>query len=402
MNSWLIKNAQVVTPERTLYDASVWIEDGKIRQIGHIPEHAAQSGQVLDADGAIVMPGIIDMHTDAMDAEIVPRPGADIPIPVAFRELERKMCACGITTVYHSLHLGYVNAQNHSRSKYSRGEVFREVSRAAAGHTLIHNKIHLRFELTGIAAYEECLDLMREGYVDLLSVMDHTPGQGQDQKGTFKTELVARGKSEAESHQMLQEWMSRPKVDDDRLQAMVDFARKKGIPVASHDDDSIAKVDSMVALGVTISEFPINMETARYATRMGLHVAGGASNVLRGGSLSGNLDMTTAIREGAVGLLCSDYYPASILHSVFRLHAGHAGADGHSGMAGMPLHEAVNLATLHPAQSVGIDDETGSLETGKQADLLVVRLQDNIPMVTHVMVGGKFVLQTAMKSTGGL
>ena len=103
MNSWFIKNAQVVTPEGTLYDASVWIEDGKIRQVGSIPEHAAQSGEVLDAAGAIVMPGIIDMHTDAMDAEIVPRPGADIPIPVAFRELERKMCGCGITTVYHSL-----------------------------------------------------------------------------------------------------------------------------------------------------------------------------------------------------------------------------------------------------------------------------------------------------------
>jgi alpha-D-ribose 1-methylphosphonate 5-triphosphate diphosphatase len=91
-------------------------------------------------------------------------------------------------------------------------------------------------------------------------------------------------------------------------------------------------------------------------------------------------------------MLCSDYYPASILHSVFRLHAAE----------GMALHEAVNLATLHPAQSVGIDEETGSLEAGKQADLLVVRLQDNIPMVTHTMVGGKFVLQTTMKSTGGL
>ena len=392
MNSWFIKNAQVVTPEGTLYDASVWIEDGKIRQVGSIPEHAAQSGEVLDAAGAIVMPGIIDMHTDAMDAEIVPRPGADIPIPVAFRELERKMCGCGITTVYHSLHLGYVNAQTHSRSKYSRGEVFREVSRAAAGPTLIHNKIHLRFELTGIAAYEECLDLIREGYVDLLSVMDHTPGQGQDKAGMFKTELKARGKSEAETRQMLQEWMTRPKLEGDSLQAMVDLAKKKGIPVASHDDDSIEKVDEMVALGVTISEFPINMETAKYATRMGMYVAGGASNVLRGGSLSGNLDMTAAIREGAVGMLCSDYYPASILHSVFRLHASE----------GMPLHEAVNLATLHPAQSVGIDDETGSLEAGKQADLLVVRMQDGIPMITHTMVGGKFVLQTATKSTDRL
>jgi len=168
---------------------------------------------------------------------------------------------------------------------------------------------------------------------------------------------------------------------------MVDFARKKGIPVASHDDDSIEKVDSMLALGVGISEFPINMETADYASRMGLHVAGGASNVLRGGSLSGNLDMTEAIKEGFVDMLCSDYYPASILHSVFKLHD----------TAGMALHEAVKLATLHPAVAVGIDNETGSIGAGKRADLLIVRLEDNIPMVTHAMVNGKFVLQTATK-----
>ncbi len=387
MNSWLIKNAQVVTPDGTLYDSSVWIEDGRIRQVGHIPEHAAHSGQVLDAGGAIVMPGIIDMHTDAMDAEIVPRPGADIPIPVAFRELERKMCTCGITTVYHSLHLGYDNAESQSKSKYSRADVFREVARMAAGPTLIHNKIHLRFELNGIKAYEQCLDLIREGYVDLLSVMDHTPGQGQIRKEWYKKILMEQGKSEEQSHREVEERIAQPKVEGDKLQAMVDLARKRDIPVASHDDDSVAKVDSMLALGVGISEFPINMETAEYANRMGLHVAGGASNVLRGGSLSGNLDMTVAIKDGLVDMLCSDYYPASILHSVFKLHD----------TEGVSLHEAVKLATLHPAEAVGIDHETGSLEAGKRADLLVVRLEDNIPMVTHAMVNGKFVLQTATK-----
>ena len=384
MNSWFIKNADIVTPDGIIPGGSIWIEEGRIRQIGDIPDQAAQEGEVLDAGGAIVMPGIIDIHTDAMDAEIVPRPGADIPISVAFSELERKMCSCGITTVFHSLHLGYDNAELESRSKYSRAEVFREVYHAAAGPTLIRNKIHLRFELRGVQAYEQCLDLIREGYVDLLSVMDHTPGQGQFGKEHFKQVRLAQGKNEAEVHQELQQRTNRPKVEGDQLQAMISLARKKNIPVASHDDDTIEKVDAMLALGVGISEFPINMETASYATRMGLYVAGGASNVLRGGSLSGNLDMTTAIREGAVGMLCSDYYPASILHSVFRLHL----------VGGMPLHEAVNLATLHPAESVGIDGETGSLEHGKQADLLIVGFRGNIPMVTHVMVGGKWVLQT--------
>jgi alpha-D-ribose 1-methylphosphonate 5-triphosphate diphosphatase len=387
MNTWLIKNANVITPDHIIEGGSVWIEDGTIRQVGNVAEHAAQEWQVLDADGAYVMPGIIDIHTDAMDAEIVPRPGADIPIAVAFNELERKMCACGITTVFHSLHLGYENAESISRSKYSRADVFSEVARAAAGPTLIHNKIHLRFEVTGVNAYEQCLDLMRNEHIDLLSVMDHTPGQGQIRKEYYKHFLLAQGKSEDQTAQLIEERIAWPKVEGEQLQMMVDVAKEKHIPVASHDDDTVAKVDAMLALGVDISEFPINMETAAYATRLGLYVAGGASNVLRGGSLSGNLDMTKAIREGVVGILCSDYYPAAILHSVFKLHLEH----------GMPLNDAVNLATLHPAESVGLDVETGSVEQGKRADLVMVGLREGLPVVSRVMVNGKWVLQTNSK-----
>ncbi|HET6253953.1 MAG TPA: alpha-D-ribose 1-methylphosphonate 5-triphosphate diphosphatase [Puia sp.] len=400
MNTWLIKNAKVITPDGVIDGGSVWVEDGDIREVGRMTEDAGWEGrggetreeglrevQILDADGAYVMPGIIDIHTDAMDAEIVPRTGADIPIAVAFNELERKMCACGITTVFHSLHLGYEHAEDLSRSKYSREEVFREVKRAASGPTLIHNKIHLRFEVCGVESYDQCLDLMRNGYVDLLSVMDHTPGQGQIRKEYYKKYLLMQGKSQDQMDQLLEERLSWPKVEGEMLQGMVDVAKELNIPVASHDDDTIAKVDEMIALGVDISEFPINMETAEYATRMGLYVAGGASNVLRGGSLSGNLDMTEAIRERVVGLLCSDYYPAAILHSIFKLHLEY----------GMPLNDAVNLATLHPAESVGLDVETGSLEHGKRADLVVVRLRGSLPVVAKVMVNGKWVMETNTK-----
>ena len=400
MNSYLIKNAQIVTPYNVIPNGFVWVEEGRIKQVGSTgsasladqqPESpagqpASPAVQVIDAGGAYVMPGIIDIHTDAMDAEIVPRPGADIPVEVAFRELERKMCSCGITTVYHSLHLGYEVAELVSHSKYNRATVFSLVHGCGARPTLIRNKIHLRFELSGVHAYEQGLELIRGGYIDLLSVMDHTPGQGQWSKESFKRHVMAKGKTEEEFEEELIERMNKPKVDGDRLETLVRLARECGLPVASHDDDTVEKVDAMLALGVNICEFPINMETAQYAVKMGMHVAGGASNVLRGGSMSGNLDMTTAIREGAVDILCSDYYPAAILHSVFKLHR-----------QGTPLHDAVNLATLHPAESVNLDDRLGSLETGKEADLLIVRIQDELPMVTHAMVGGTLVMQTTTK-----
>jgi alpha-D-ribose 1-methylphosphonate 5-triphosphate diphosphatase len=387
MNTILIRNAQVVTPDGIISGGSVWIEDGKIRQTGTVTDPLSLSGQLLDAGGAYVLPGIIDMHTDAMDMEIVPRPGADIPVDVAFRELERKMCSCGITTVFHSLHLGYETAETQSRSRYTRADVFREVHAASARPTLIRNKIHLRFELCGIEAYDQCVELMSAGIVDLLSVMDHTPGQGQFTREKFRQYMMAMGKSEDQFHEELMQRVGRPRVDGFRLEAMIRTAKDQGLRVASHDDDTVEKVDAMLAMGVDICEFPINMETAQYAQKMGMHVAGGASNILRGGSLSGNLDISAAVREGAVDVLCSDYYPAAILHSVFKLHR----------QLGMPLHSAVNLATLNAAESVGLEDTLGSVESGKDADLLIVRLQDGLPMVTHVLVNGTFVLQTSTK-----
>lgn len=382
----LITHAQVVTPTGVIPDGFIRIIDGVIVELGSMTA-VAHGPSVLDARGSIAMPGIIDIHTDAMDLEIVPRPGADIPVLVAFRELERKMAACGITTVLHSMHLGYEVAEKQSRSGFSRATVFQEVIRAAAGPTLLHNKIHLRFELSGVEAYEDCLTLLDEGAISLLSVMDHTPGQGQFSRKHFREVILAQGKSEAEFEEELRERTERPRIEGERLATLIGRAVDRGIPVASHDDDTTEKVDMMQTLGVTISEFPINIETAHHATRKGLHVAGGASNILRGGSLSGNLNMTDAVREGAVGILCSDYYPASILHSVFKLHL----------TQGTPLHEAVNLATLHPARAVRLDGHTGSLEVGKQADLILVRPEDGIPMATHTIVGGTIVLATAHK-----
>jgi len=225
MSLIVITNATVVTPFEVLNGASVVVEQGTIKQVAQRVDEPA-GATVIDARGAILMPGIIDIHTDAMDAEIVPRTGADIPIEIAFRELERKMSGCGFTTVYHSLHLGYDMAQMHSRSKYSRDEVFETVYRAAKGSTLLNNKIHLRFELSGVNSYDACLEFMDKGYVDLLSVMDHTPGQGQISKGYFITSSMKMGKSEDEANKAYEDMISAPVIEGERLESLISYAQR--------------------------------------------------------------------------------------------------------------------------------------------------------------------------------
>ncbi|HEX3384874.1 MAG TPA: alpha-D-ribose 1-methylphosphonate 5-triphosphate diphosphatase, partial [Mucilaginibacter sp.] len=366
---------------------AVLVENGVIAGIGTGAEER-DDVTVIDAEGSVLMPGIIDIHTDALESEVTPRPGADIPIAVALRELERKMSGCGFTTVYHSLHLGYDTAVEHSRSKFGRREMFEEVARLSQGKTLINNKIHLRFELTGVHAYETCFELMDKGCITMLSVMDHTPGQGQISKAQAVKFFKSMGKTEEEAIQTMNARLAAPIIEGEKLEAMIAHAQKLHIPVASHDDDTVEKVNYMHSLGVDICEFPINMETAQRATEIGMHVVGGASNVLRGGSLSGNLDIKDAILQDAVDTLCSDYYPPAILHSVFKLHYEN----------GLPLSQAVNLATLNPARAAEIDHHIGSIETGKDADLILVKLTDGLPMVTHTIVRGEVVARAIFKT----
>ncbi len=384
MESISIINARVITPNEVLENASVNIENGKIDSISDV-NRAASSDFVIDANGSFLMPGIIDIHTDALDAEIIPRPGADIPIAIAFRELERKMSGCGFTTVYHSMHLGYESAETHSRSKYSRKEVFETIFNEAKKHTLLNNKIHLRFEVSGVYAYESCIEFMEKGYVSLLSIMDHTPGQGQMTKDHFMNYVMRLGKAKEQAEAEYEERIRRPIIQGEKLEALINLAKKLTISVASHDDDTVQKVNYMHSLGVNICEFPINLETAKHAANLGMHVIGGASNILRGGSLSGNLNMKDALLQGVVDSLCSDYYPPAILHSIFKLHHEYE----------LPLTKAVNVASLNPAKAVGIDSYTGSIEIGKDADLLLVKLHNGIPRVTHTIVKGDVVAQSS-------
>jgi N-acetylglucosamine-6-phosphate deacetylase len=53
--------------------------------------------------------------------------------------------------------------------------------------------------------------------------------------------------------------------------------------------------------------------------------------------------------------------------------------------AGIPLPEAVRMATLTPARILGQEGEIGSLEAGKRADLVVL---DQALNVQSVYIGG--------------
>lgn len=176
-----------------------------------------------------------------------------------------------------------------------------------------------------------------------------------------------------------------PKLSFEQLSYLAELASRQGIALASHDDDSVDKLDLMRELGCTISEFPISQEVAAAACERGMYTVMGTPNILLGKSHSGNLSARDAVRSGVARALCSDYYPTAMLQSAFVLHHDFK----------LPLEQAFAMLTINPARAVKIDADLGSLEEGKKADILVVREveegQRSYPVITATLVDGRVV-----------
>ncbi|MCU6711984.1 alpha-D-ribose 1-methylphosphonate 5-triphosphate diphosphatase [Paenibacillus sp. J5C_2022] len=335
----------------------------------------------VDASGKYVLPGLIDIHCDAIEKEVQPRPGTLFPLPMALMEFERKLPLHGITTMFHSLSLGTGLSL---RGVHLLTDMVDQIRRHRRGSTYVRNRIHLRFEISFHDGRDILEKLLNEGDIHYLSIMDHSPGQGQYRKpGSFERYVMKnQGVTAAEVAVIVDELMERrERVDYAWLKSITEQAVSQGIAVASHDDDSPELIERQRELGVTVSEFPINMETARYAAESGMYVCVGAPNVVRGASHDDNLRAVDAIKAGAAHILCSDYHPSSLLAAIFRL------AD--EGSAELPA--AVAMASLRPAEAMGLSKKLGSIAAGKAADLILVDFYEGMPLVTNTIVDGTLV-----------
>ncbi|CAI6085943.1 alpha-D-ribose 1-methylphosphonate 5-triphosphate diphosphatase [Cohnella sp. JJ-181] len=379
-NQLWIRNGTVVLPDG-IETADVVVEEGRIARIGR-GEDVHEGARIIDADGAFVLPGLVDIHCDAIEKETEPRPNTLFPMEMAFLQFERKLAGHGITTMYHSLSLGVGLSL---RGEHLVSEMIDTIKRISAQRSMIRHRIHLRYEVSHLTGFPLAERLIREGKIDYLSLMDHAPGQGQYRRpGAFQRYVMKnQGVDAEECARIVAELQERrSQVDWSKLRALTALARAHGIAVASHDDDTPEQADRSIAYGATVSEFPLNLETAAYAAGRGMNICVGAPNIVRGGSHDNNLTALEAVRAGAADIVCSDYHPASLLQSLFEMHA-----------KGIPLHQAVGMATLAPSTALGRAGELGSIEPGKLADLLVVRQIGGVPVVTDTLVEGAVVWQ---------
>jgi alpha-D-ribose 1-methylphosphonate 5-triphosphate diphosphatase len=372
MSSIYFSNARLVLPNQVLNNSCLLIEDGIIRSIdGTCPQTATE----IDLRGQTLIPGIVDLHCDALEKEAEPRPNVFFPPALAVSQIDRRNAQAGVTTAFHAI--SFAGKELGVRSIDMALQLVTAL-RNSSDTSLIHNRIHCRYEVTDAESLPVLEELLSTGSIDLLSLMDHTPGQGQFKSPEAYGNYLAKsyGKSAAEIDQILDLKLAQQTSSAERIERLALCACKYGVPLASHDDDSSVRVQIMKSLGVRISEFPINIETAKEACDQGLKTVFGAPNVLRGKSQSGSVRAHDALAAGVASCLCSDYHPGALLPAILRLEA-----------EGMPLADAVRLVTCNPAQAAGLT-ERGSLTVGCRADLVAFVSDSGVPQVTQVWRDG--------------
>jgi len=387
---YLIKNGQVVTETEILNDSEVLIDGENIVGIyASGTTKVTKLDTVIDAEQGLIAPGFVDIHSDYIENMASPRPTSVLDFDISIRETEKILINQGITTMFHSL--SFIGEDEFSvkpiRSPENVTALLEKIAQTHNRLHLIRHRFHARLEIDAVDNIEQIKQLILAGKVQLLSFMDHSPGQGQYRNlEIYRKTLKGYKKiTDNEIDKVIAARQGSAKMTLAMIQDIAELAHSNNIAIASHDDDTIEKIEFLKQFGATISEFPITIEVAKAAKAAGMLTLVGAPNILLGGSHSGNMSAAQAINEGVVDILCSDYYPAALLHAIFIMHEKY----------GQDLAKMFQLVTLNPAVAVKMDSEIGSIVPGKKADVLIInKIEGDFPVITCVMVDGKVITQT--------
>lgn len=270
---FVLGNVRAVLPDRVLPDARVVVRDGKIA--------AVDTGYGYDVDGAglLLAPGFIDVHSDALEKDQAPRPGAELPWEFALSAFEGRCVAAGLTTIFHGAAFRDQTVTGLERSVGKAQELCEVVDAAASRSRVDHRVLH-RLDIISIEAREAFARRLQElpdGVVPLVSHEDHTPGQGQFTDSSYLEDFMVQvhhmTPQEAAEHvaNLRADGEQRATVREHTLTWLRDLAQAGRIRLMGHDPDTTESVDALVERGGCIAEFPTTVAAAQRAREQGCH-----------------------------------------------------------------------------------------------------------------------------------
>src|SRR5258708_3464351 len=369
----VIGNAKIVLADRVIERGWIGFADGRVAAYG---EGKAPVGSE-DAGGDLIMAGLIELHTDHLEAHYVPRPKVFWDPIAAVVSYDGQLATSGITTVLDSLR---VWREDGAEEVDGRAGVMAEAISAARDANLLRadHFLHLRCEIPMPSVVEETKELIGRAGVRLMSLMDHTPGQRQFRdEGKLRDYYRGKGAgmTDAELDILFERRFAYQKAHaTTNMREIVALAQQYEIPLPSHDATTDENVIEAIPDKGSVAEFPATIEAARGLHQAGIGILMGAPNVVRGGSHSGNIAAVDLAREGLLDILSSDYIPSSLLMAALQLPQRVPAID---------LAAAVRTVTKTPAHAVDLADRA-AIAIGKRADLIRVHVARDIPVVRSV------------------
>ncbi|MBM3606101.1 MAG: alpha-D-ribose 1-methylphosphonate 5-triphosphate diphosphatase [Alphaproteobacteria bacterium] len=360
MTDTILANATLVLPDEVMAGHLV-LRAGRIAEIGHgrnIPQGA------LDCEGDLVMPGLVELHTDNLERHIEPRPRVDWPHASAIIAHDAELASVGITTVFDALRVGSVISSNNAGyGEYARALADEILDLRAKAALRISHFLHLRAEICSQTLIEEMDKFGPHDRIGIVSLMDHTPGQRQFRDVSKLRDYFCgkQGLSDAAFAEHVAEQQAlRDRVGAAHEAAAVAASRRYGAVLASHDDTTGDQVAVSAGHGCHFAEFPTTVEAARACHDHGIKVMMGAPNLIRGGSHSGNVAARELAEADLLDIVSSDYVPSALLSAGLML--GDLWGD---------LARGIRTITGAPAAAVDLHDR-GRLAVGARADVIRV------------------------------
>ena len=373
----VLRNGKVLLEGEGLVTTDLMIDGGRIVEIGSSIRYAGV--QEIDATGCLVLPGIIDIHGDAFERNVMPRPKTMFPLDIAMLETDRQLAANGITTAYHGITISWEPGLRCLALSLS---VIAALD-AIEAQTLVDNRLHIRWENYAIDEVPDVVSLFRRARKPLLAFNDHTTSgiSGTRNPSKFRTSAEKAMISVEDYLTLLQEMAGRSGKVRFATETVAAQARAHGVQMLSHDDTTPEMRGDYRSLGVHIAEFPMNWQTVEAAAAAGDAVVLGAPNVVRGGSHNGAISAQEGIQRGQCHILASDYYYPSLRYAALKLATENV----------VSFEAAWQLVSATPAQVLGLQDR-GSLAIGKRADVIIVNEQSG--QVVQTLVNGRSVYNT--------
>ncbi|WP_448382981.1 alpha-D-ribose 1-methylphosphonate 5-triphosphate diphosphatase [Desulfosoma sp.] len=371
-----------------LYDRGRIVFDGTGVLEVCLGDGPPQGTTPVDVRGSLILPGLVDLHSDVLEKCIEMRPGVLFEPDFALTALDRRLAACGISTFCHAI--SFADNELGLRSP-DRAEALVRLIKAfdASSQSSVRHCVHGRFEVGSDKARGIFEGLLLDGLLDMVSIMDHTPGQGQFRSfeafhryysGTYRlSREETASMAAAKVHKREQAWRDVGRI--------AEAAFRCGAPLLSHDDDSRDKVAFVHDLGACGSEFPVTIEAAREAKDRAMAVLVGAPNVIRGASSNSHLSAREAVSMGLTDALVSDYYPECLLQAPFVLHR----------LCDAPLEPCLAHVTSGPARLLSHTVPCGFLKPGLPADVAVIETHGPWARVARLWVAGRLVYEAGPK-----